>query len=155
MSRGTIIRDDTNTPRTITGVQVRDGTNTPRDISEIRVRDSNNVSRVVFTTALPFSASASPSTVSQFANMATLTAGPTTVTPVGGTAPYTHAWTLVSFDGPATPTATAPTSATTSFTQGSIAFGESYSAEWDDAVTDSSVPPQVAHATVFSFWARS
>lgn len=150
MTRGLIIRDGTNTPRTITEIQVRDGTNTPRDISEIRVRDSNNVSRIVFSLASDLSASASPETVYGAASLSTVTTGSTTVAAVGGTAPYTYAWSLDTFDGPVAPTADSPTSATTTFTQTSIAPGDSYSATWSFLVTDDDGATTGAGAS--SFW---
>jgi hypothetical protein len=150
MTRGLIIRDGTNTPRTITEIQVRDGTNTPRDISEIRVRDSNNVSRIVFSLAPDLSASAAPETVYGAASLSTITTGSTTVTPVGGTPPYSHAWSLDTFDGPVAPTANSPTSATTTFTQTSVAPGDSYYASWIDTVTDDD--GATATATATSFW---
>ena len=155
MVAATIIRDGTNTPRTITAIQVRDGTNTPRTITEIRVRDSNNVSRIVYSTAPPFSASASPGTVSGIGATSTLTTDASTIIPVGGTAPYTYQWTLNTYDAPIAPTANSPTSATSTFTQTGITFGESYSAEWGWLVTDSSVPPLSANGTISSFWIRS
>jgi len=150
----TIIRDATNTARTITAVQVRDATNTPRTISEIWVRDSNNVPRLVFSIAPPMTASASPETVFGFSNgSGVATTDATTVTPSGGTAPYTYSWTVLSFDNATPPTADTPNAATTTFTQTGIGIGESYSATWQCEVTDSSPSPYTAVANVSSFWA--
>jgi hypothetical protein len=150
VTRGIIVRDGTNTARTITEIQVRDGTNTARDISEIRVRDSNNVSRIVFSLAPDLSASASPETVYGAASLSTVTTGATVVTPVGGTAPYTYAWSLETYDGPVAPVANSPTSNTTTFTQSSIAPGDSYSATWNCAVTDDD--GVTVGAAAYSFW---
>jgi len=149
----TIIRDATNTARTITAVQVRDATNTPRTISEIWARDSNNVSRLVFSIASPMTASASPETVFGFSGGSGLaTTDSTTVTPSGGTAPYSYAWTLLTFDNATPPSADLPTAATTTFTQTGIGPSENYSATWQCEVTDSSPSPYTALAYVSSFW---
>lgn len=153
MSRGIVVRDGTNTPRTITAIQVRDGTNTPREISEIRVRDSNNVSRVVFSLTSDLAASASPTTVFGEANLGTVTTSSTTVTVTGGTPPYTHEWVLDTYDGPVPPTANSPTSATTTFTQTSVGFGDSYTALWVDNVTDDD--GNTTTALVNSFWTHN
>ena len=146
-----IIRDETNTPRTITAIQVRDGTNTPRTISEVRVRDSNNVSRIVFSLTPSMSASASPTTVfGTTLGTGTATTDSTTVTPSGGVAPYNYLWTRTSYDGPVPPGANSPNSATTTFTQTSIGIGTSYSATFRCTVTDDN--GSTAHADVSAFW---
>lgn len=151
MTYGIIIRDGTNTPRTVSEVQVRDGTNTPRDISEIWVRDSNNVPRLVFSTAPTLSAAASPESVFGYSNTGTATTDSTTVNVTGGTPPYTYAWTLELYDNPsAAPTCSAPTSASVTFTQTSIGSGESYSANWSCTVTDAT--SATTQATCNSFW---
>ncbi|MES2782580.1 MAG: hypothetical protein V4657_07280 [Pseudomonadota bacterium] len=148
-----IIRDAANTPRTITAIQVRDATNTPRTISEMWARDSNNVPRLVFSLVPPMTASATPNTVFGFTSgTGTATSDSTTVTPVGGLAPYTYAWTLLTFGSAITPTADSPTSATTTFTQTGIGIGDSTFAEWQCQVTDSSASPYTALAYVSSFW---
>jgi len=149
-----IIRDATNTPRTITAIQVRDATNTVRAISEMWVRDSNNVSRLVFSLAPPMTASAFPETVGGFTlGTGVATTSDTVVTPSGGTAPYSYAWTLLTYDNAAPPTATAPTSATCGFTQTGIGIGEDYSATWRCTVTDSSPSPYTATTDILAFWA--
>lgn len=150
-----IVRDGTNTPRTITAIQVRDGTNTQRDLTEIRVRDSNNVSRLVWSIAPPMSAVAAPGTLSGFTlGTGTATTDAATCTPSGGTPPYSYAWQITSYDGPVTPTATTPTAASSTFTQTSIGIGESYSASVRCQVTDSTpgTPFVVFSNTVFAFW---
>lgn len=154
MTFGIIIRDGGNVPRTITGIQIRDGGNVARDISELRIRDSNNVSKLVFSTSSPMTASASPETVSGISSgSGTITTNATTVTPTGGTPPYTYAWSLESHDGVGgTPAADSPTSATTTFTQTGIPPGESTSASWTCTVTDSL--SNTAPATVNSFWSN-
>lgn len=153
VTRGLVIRDGANAPRTITEIQVRDGTNMPRDISEIRVRDSNNVSRIVFSSVSDLAATALPTTVFGAANLGTITTDATTVTVTGGRPPYTHAWGLDDYDGPVAPSVNSPSSATTTFTQTSVGSGESYTALWIDTVTDDD--GNTAQATANSFWTHS
>lgn len=149
----TIIRDSAGTARTITAIQVRDASNTPQDISELWVRDSNNVPRLVFSVAPPMTAAAAPSTVSGFTlGTGLATTGNTTVTPTGGTAPYSYAWSLISYDNSTPPTAGSPTAATTNFTQTNIGIGQDFSATWRCTVTDSSPSPYTAPADVQAFW---
>lgn len=152
MSYGLLVRDGGNVQRTISDVAVRDGGNVLRDLSEIRVRDSNNTLRLVWSLAPPMAASASPETVyGSTLGTGTATTNSTTVTPSGGTPPYTYAWTLLSRDNlSADPTANSPTAATTTFTQTSIGIGESYSATWRCTVTDDDA--NTATADVSSFW---
>ncbi len=155
MTYGTIIRDGTNVAHTITAIQVRDDTNTPRDISQVWVRDSSNTPRMVFSLAPPMSVVAAPSTVSGMtAGTGTAVTNASTATPTGGTAPYTYAWQILSYDGPVTPTANSPTSASSAFTQTGIGIGEDYSATIQCQVTDSTPgAPLVANSnTVFAFW---
>lgn len=114
-----IVRDATNTPRTITDIIVRDGTNTPRTISEIRVRDSNNVSRVVYTTGGggALSLSITPEEVTGYGSgTGTAQTEFATATPSGGVSPYTYEWALVSYTGPGTVSADNPTDDMSSFT---------------------------------------
>jgi hypothetical protein len=132
-----VIRDGTNTPRTITDIQVRDGTNTPRTITEIRVRDSNNVSRIVFSTGSPLEATASPENVFGFdIGTGTATTDLTTVTPTGGVAPYTYAWAVTTYSGGVAPEADSPTLANTTFTQTGLSSGEYTNATFVCTVTD-------------------
>lgn len=150
------IRDGTNAPRSITGLQIRDGTNTPRSIQQLWARDSNNVSRLIWSLAPPMSASASPSTVSGFTSgTGTAVTDAATATPTGGTAPYTYAWELVSHDVAfPTPSAVSPTTAATTFIQTGIGVGESASAIFRCLVTDSTPgTPFTAYTNdVSAFW---
>lgn len=133
-----VIRDLGSVARTISGISVRDGAGTLRTVSEVRARDANNVSRIVFSTAADFIASASPNPVSGYSfGVGTATTVSTTATPTGGTGPYTYAWTLIAHDGPVDPTAGTPTAATTTFTQTSIPSNFFYSATFRCTVTDS------------------
>lgn len=132
-----VIRDGGNVPRTIAAIQIRDGTNTPRTITEIRARDSNNVSRVIFSTGADFTASAFPSDVFGYDDATgTAYSNTTTVTPSGGTPPYTHAWTVQSYTGLVAPTVDAPTLATTLFIQTGLPPGGYTFATFIDTVTD-------------------
>ena len=63
-----------------------------------------------------------------------VTTNSVTVTPTGGTGPYTYAWAYVS--GDAVFTATSPAAATTTFS-GSVAAGEDKTAVWSCTITDS------------------
>lgn len=144
-----IVRDGDAIARTITAIQVRDGGNVARDISEIRVRDSNNVSRLVFTTASPLTASASPEAVGGVAyGDGNVTTNATTVTPAGGTAPYTYAWTVVSYtNGSGPPVANSPTAAITTITQTGVI--EDDSAVLRCTVTDDNGATATADVSAF------
>lgn len=155
MTYGFIVRDGTNTPRTITAIQVRDATNTPRDISQMWVRDSNNTPRMVFSLAPPMSVSAAPGTISGMtAGTGTAVTNAATATPTGGTPPYTYAWQITSYDGPVSPVANSPTSSSSTFTQTGIGIGEVYSASVRCQVTDSTpgTPLVALSNTVSAFW---
>lgn len=149
-----IVRDGTNTPRTVSALQIRDGTNTPRDIAEVWARDSNNVPRLIWSLAPPMSADASPLTVSgNTLGTGSANTDPSTTTPTGGTPPYSYAWTLVSYTHPTVPpTADSPVNATSEFIQTSIGLGQSFSAIFRCTVTDSAASPQIATADVSAFW---
>lgn len=149
------IRDGTNAPRSIVGLQIRDGTNTPRDIQQLWARDSNNVSRLIYSVAPPMSVVAAPGTVSgTTAGTGTATTNAATATPTGGTPPYAYAWQIVSYDGPVTPVANSPTSSSSTFTQTGIGVGAVYSASIRCQVTDSTpgTPFVALSNTVSAFW---
>lgn len=113
-----IVRDETNTPRTITAIQVRDGGNVARNLSEVRVRDSNNVSRQVFTTGAALSVSIAPEAVFGVSyGTGICITNTATATPAGGTAPYTYAWSVLSHSNATPPTINSPTTSGTKFTQ--------------------------------------
>lgn len=139
MAPSLIIRDATNTARTITGIVVRDATNTSRTLTEMRVRDGGGTSRIVFAPVAALSLSISPGTViGSSAGTGTATTSPASVaTPSGGTGPYTYQWTLLADTGPVDPTANNPTGAGTTFTQTSMSPGEFYTSDWECEVTDS------------------
>lgn len=135
-----IIRDSTNIARTITGLVIRDGTNTPRTISELWVRDTTNTPRKVYSTGTPLSAVASdPSVFGYDSGSGTATTYSTTITPSGGTAPFTYAWTCTFYSGVTIPTATAPASASSAFTQTSIGPEDYVYSYWTCTVTDAAL----------------
>lgn len=141
MAVGFIVRDGGATARTITAMEVRDGGATLRTIVEGRVRDANAVSRLFFdpSGAASFTVSPAPAfVVGTTLGTGTATTNSTTVTPTGGTGPYTYAWTVISYShGTTSPTVTSPTAATTTFTQTNIAIGADYVAVFRCTVTDS------------------
>lgn len=131
------MRDGGNVPQTIVELQVRDGANTPRDLTELRVRDSNNVSRIIFSTASPLNASASPPDVFGYdVGAGTATTNDTTVTPTGGVPGYTYLWTVGTYSG-LVPIINSPTAATSTFTQSGLSSGEYNFATFICTVTDS------------------
>lgn len=133
------IRDAGGTLRTVAQLRMRDAAGTLRTITRVRVRDQNNVLRIVYDPAgaSSLSASASPSIVHGTSmGSGTVSTNNTTVTPTGGTAPYTYAWTVIEYDNGVSPTIAGPTSATTGFTQTSVGPGEFYSATFRCTVTD-------------------
>lgn len=83
-------------------------------------------------------ASASPGSASGYeaddAMFVNVTSNSVTVTPAGGTAPYSHLWVKVS--GDSSPLISSTTAATVSWT-GSVPRWQSKSATWKDTITDS------------------
>lgn len=151
----TVIQDVGSVPRTITSVEIIDAASAAKAVPQIWVRDSNGVNRLVYSIAPPLSAEASPATVSgDTLGTGTATTNASTVTPTGGTPPYTYAWELVSYDNPTPPNADSSTAATSTFTQTGIGVAESYSAVWRCLVTDSTPgSPFTAYSNnVMSFW---
>ena len=85
--------------------------------------------------------SASPSAISKTDTAATIVTASTTVTAVGGTSPYTYAWTRIS--GSSSISATSASAATTTFTGSSLVSGTTYDAVFRCTVTDSAGTPAV------------
>lgn len=103
---------DAGTLRTLEGILAKQG-GLVRDIRKVFVQHGGSL-RTVAVFSEPLSASISPTEVSDdvtSGSPATVTAGPCTASPIGGTAPFTYAWVRTSGVG----TITAPTLATTSF----------------------------------------
>ena len=79
-------------------------------------------------------ATASPTSLYKTTTGSSATTNSVTVTPSGGTSPYTYAWTLLSGD---TLTVTSPSAATTTFSKTGMGTGDSFSATYRCTVTDS------------------
>lgn len=132
-------------------IRVRTSTG-PVAIKAIRVRRPGGETKAVFagslrnTTALKrfftqsgtITVTADPAAVSGYTALpgsATISTNNTTVTPSGGAAPYTYAWTLVSSDG-GTWTIVNSSSATTKFICSGVAADIDYNATFRCTVTD-------------------
>lgn len=98
---------------------------------------TKTVDVVVSITRVAMSASASPTSLYEAGDTGTITSNSTTVTPAGGSSPYTYAWTKVTGD---TLTVTSPTSATTTFSTSGLAEGNFVAATYRCTVTDSTTP---------------
>lgn len=142
-----IVRDASNTPRTVTNIIVRDATNTPRTITAIYVRDANNVPRLVYGTGSapggPLTASAFPNAVDgtapEFSTIAVTNS--TTLTVSGGTAPYSVLWTVQSYTSPyIAPSALNDTAMTTAFSQTNLSKYSGVSAVFKATISDSTTP---------------
>lgn len=135
-----IIRDATNTPRTITELRIRDAGNVQRTITELWIRDVNNVSRLVFNPSGSAALAVGTDTDlvdGQSIGSGTCTTDAVTATATGGASPYVYAWTLLTHDGAILPTADSPTSATTTFTRTSMPPDSVLASTWRVTATDS------------------
>ena len=102
--------------------------------SNLNAISANTNAVAVAASAGALTASVSPSFASGTSAVpATVVTNSVTVTPAGGTGPYTYAWTLAAGD---TFTIAAPTAATTTFSK-AMGSGEFASAEYRCTVTDS------------------
>lgn len=135
------MRDAGGTLRTITQLRMRDAGGTLRTISRVRMRDASNTLRIVYDPSGASSLTATPDFFHRNGTTfgtGTATTSVVTVTASGGTAPYTYAWSRLSYDHPTTaPTATVPAGAATAFVQTNIGLTEEYTSEWRCTVTDS------------------
>lgn len=139
------------TDRTITAIRATGPDGVDRNITEGRVIGPDGVDRVFWQTVSPLSAIASPDPVSGTTfGTGTATTNATTVTPSGGTAPYTYAWTRVSYEASVAPSITSAAAASTTFTQTGIGTGESYGAVFRCTVTDAN--GLTATADVSAIW---
>jgi Putative phage tail protein/SprB repeat len=86
------------------------------------------------TISTALNAAASPSSLSTSGTGTPLTTASTTVTPTGGTSPYTYAWARLS--GSTSITANTASAASTTFTGASLASGTTYTAVFRCTVTD-------------------
>lgn len=131
------IIDGTATDRAITALSIIDGGGVDRVIQQLRIIDASGTDRLIYSTASPLSLSASPTEVSGGTpGGSPATTDSTTATPADGTAPYTYAWTLVSYTAATAPTVLSPTSATTQFRQTGISPNDTVTATFRCTVTD-------------------
>lgn len=153
---GITVRDAGGVNRTITGIKVLDGT-LLRTIFRVKVVDTDGTTiRTVATFSPPMTASASPSSISGSATSllpTTVTTNATTVTPSGGTGPYTYAWSVAAYDAAVAPTFSTPTSATTAVSQSGVEDGGLYGATVICTVTDAF--GQTAIATVTALFSNN
>lgn len=134
-----VIRDGANTPQNVTGLIIRDGANVSRTITELWIRDTTNTPRLVYIAGGGgvFTAAAVPTDPFGADNgTGTAVTETTTVTPTGGVAPYTYAWTLLSYTSGIVPVCSSPTTATTPFYQTGMAPGDFFIGVFRCTVTD-------------------
>lgn len=108
-------RDAGNALRSAAALKFRDTANTLRTASVIKFRDAGNVLRTVYTamTVGLSSSTASKTVGTAGGGPVTVTSPSVTASPIGGTAPYTYAWTRIS--GDASISASVPTGVSTAF----------------------------------------
>jgi hypothetical protein len=125
---------------TFTGTSLASGT-TYDATFRCTVTDSaaatKTVDVVVSITRQAMLATASPTSLYEAGDTGTITSNSTTVTPNGGTSPYTYSWSKVSGD---TLTVTSPTAATTTFSTSGLGEGNFVAATYRCTVTDSTTP---------------
>jgi hypothetical protein len=141
MAAGIKVIDAASADRALSAISVIDPNGTSRNLLEMRVIDTGGTDRLVFSTGGgALAVSATPASVGGSSlSTGSITSGATTVSASGGTAPYTHAWTLISYDNLTPPVVNFPTAATTNFTQSNINYNETYSAVFRDTVTDAAL----------------
>lgn len=125
--------DATGTLRTIVrGSVMVDGTLRP--LKSVKVRDSGGTLRTVFS---GLKVSSNFTSFTGFGSYEPVISSPTcVVTPTGGTAPYTYAWTLVGTNGLGLAAIDAPTSASTTFSATSLSDFLPLEATFRCTVTD-------------------
>jgi hypothetical protein len=126
-------RDTGGTLRTLVRVRARDESGTLRTITRILVRDASNILRTVWQGGI--SASLSSSSVTASGATSLIVTGSVTVTPSGGTAPYTYLWQAAPYNTDGI-TVTSPTAATTTFRRNSCASGDTYLGNFFCTVSD-------------------
>ncbi len=129
--------DITNALRTATRIRFRDATNTLRVAQRVRIRDANNVLRTVYQF---LAVTLNRYTVNGTANSPTpVTIGTTiaTASPVGGTSPFTYAWTQIGTSS-VTWVIETPTIANGSFAAQAVPAGLLVEQQFQVAVTDAS-----------------
>lgn len=133
------VMDATSVLRTLSRLSVWDGTALVR-IGRAKVMDSDGVTlRTVATFTTPLSATYSPLGVFAVGASNTplsLTTNAVTVTPSGGTGPYTYAWTVHAYSAATSPTIGNAALATTAFTQSAVDPDTTETATFRCTVTD-------------------
>jgi hypothetical protein len=143
----TQIIDGTGIDRTVAALHIHDGT-VDRVIQRLSVFGPDNVDRMIYSTAPSLSVALSNSVVSGGSiGSGTITTDLCTAIPVGGTAPYTHAWTLISHTSGTLPTATSPSDISSQFQQTGISPGDNESAVFRYTVTDANSSTAMANVT--------
>lgn len=128
------LKNEAGVLKTITSLKLRDGSGM-KTIRTLKLMDADGVTlRTVATFVPPMTASPSLSSVSAEGDSSTLDTFPVTVTPSGGSAPYTYAWSIIS----GTATILSPTNATTQFRKSGLIAGVEAFATAQCDVTDSS-----------------
>ena len=105
--------------------------------------------RQYFIGADAMSAAVSPDEIFATSSMNT-TVGSSAATAVvtGGLAPFTYAWTVISFDAGVSPSITSSTAASTSFVQTGVAASDTHTATFRVTVTDSAAQTDFADVVV-------
>jgi hypothetical protein len=107
---------------------------TLRPLKSVKVRDSGGTLRTVFS---GLKVSSNFTSFTGFGSYEPVISSPTcVVTPTGGTAPYTYAWTLVGTSGLGLAAIDAPTSASTTFSATSLSDFLPLEATFRCTVTD-------------------
>lgn len=126
-------RDAGNVLRTATRIRIRDAGNVLRTVQRIRIRDAGNVLRTVYQyLSTTLSSDTAYGSNSGAASVGSVTSASVTVTPAGGTTPYTYQWNRTS--GDLAIKADTATAATTTFSASSVS--DSISATFTCKVTD-------------------
>lgn len=132
------IVDATGVLRTITRMSIMDGSGVLRPLRTLKIKDGSGTLRTVATFIPPLSATVDNAYVYGTGNSvypATVTTNTFTVSAVGGTAPFTYAYSVVWVTG-GTLTATAPTSATSDLRLSSVPNGFTYEGVMRCTITD-------------------
>lgn len=148
------VRDGANTQRTVAAWAVWDGDAAEQDVAAAYDRITGNASELFFNPSGSDTLSLviTPDSVSgSSSGSGTATTDNATGTPSGGTAPYTHLWTLDVYTGATPPTADTDTHAATAFTLTGMDPSGIYGAQFTDTVTDAL--GNTASATVQVFFA--
>jgi hypothetical protein len=114
---------------------MRDDGGQLRTIQRVRARDASNVLRTVWQALSAVSNRPTVTGTASSSSAASVTTNSATITVLGGTAPFTYAWTVGVSDGGAW-SADSPTAATTTFACAGVGPGDLYTAELICTVTD-------------------